>query len=146
PRLARLWRAGETATIDLLGEKIVTAREADRYTARGMATLEALVVAPRAWPERPHLEHDPPGVVPRGHPSVKPTAPSPRFAPSPATAGLADARARLRPILARARSIGATIHLDTEHDDVKDLTLELVRALGAEFPDGPELGCVIQAY
>src|SRR3989475_12080267 len=33
-----------------------------------------------------------------------------------------------------------------EHDDVKDLTLELLRTLGAEFPAGPPLGCVIQAY
>src|SRR5207248_3122555 len=34
----------------------------------------------------------------------------------------------------------------TEHDDVKDLTFELVRALGDEFPGGPQLGCVVQAY
>ena len=40
----------------------------------------------------------------------------------------------------------ATIHIDTEHDDVKDLTFELVRALGEEFPGGPALGCVVQAY
>ena len=38
------------------------------------------------------------------------------------------------------------MHLDMEHDEAKDLTLELLRTLGAEFPDGPQLGCVIQAY
>ena len=146
PRLARLWRAGEAATVDLLGEKIVSAGEADRYAARVMTTLDALVAAAPAWPERRQLERDPWGVVPRANVSVKPTALSPLFAPLTASAGLADARARLRPILARARDAGATIHLDTEHDEVKDLTLELVRTLGAEFPDGPELGCVIQAY
>src|SRR5205823_5199991 len=48
--------------------------------------------------------------------------------------------------LRRAREAGATVHLDMEHDDVKDLTLELLRTLGAEFPAGPPLGCVIQAY
>src|SRR5204863_133668 len=41
---------------------------------------------------------------------------------------------------------GATIHVDTEHDEAKDLTFELVRAIGAAFPDGPQLGCVVQAY
>src|SRR5439155_1011241 len=46
----------------------------------------------------------------------------------------------------RAREAGATVYLDMEHDDVKDPTLELLRTLGAEFPDGPQLGCVIQAY
>src|SRR5439155_1390130 len=53
---------------------------------------------------------------------------------------------RLRPVLERARAAGATIHLDTEHDEAKDLTFELLRALGAAFPDGPQLGCVLQAY
>ena len=146
PRLARLWRAGEAATVDLLGEKIVTGGEADRYAGRLAVTLDALITAARSWPERRQLERDPWGVVPRVNVSVKPTALSPQFVPLTGAAGLAEARARLRPILARARDAGATVHLDTEHEDVKDLTLELVRALGAEFPDGPELGCVIQAY
>ena len=34
PRLARLWRAGEASTVDLLGEKTLTAAEADAYAAR----------------------------------------------------------------------------------------------------------------
>src|ERR1700755_1822846 len=34
PALARLWRAGAAASVDLLGEATVTAAEADRYTAR----------------------------------------------------------------------------------------------------------------
>ncbi len=40
---------------------------------------------------------------------------------------------------------GATVHLDTEHDDTKDLAFTLLRALGARFPD-VQLGCVVQAY
>src|SRR5439155_1505168 len=94
----------------------------------------------------PHLERDPWGPVPRVNVSVKPTALSALFAPASARDGLAEARERLLPILRRAREAGATVHLDMEHDDVKDLTLELLRGLGAEFPDGPQLGCVIQAY
>src|SRR5262249_26314092 len=60
--------------------------------------------------------------------------------------GPAEARARLLPILRRARETDATIHLDSEHDEVKDLTFELLRTLGEEFPDGPQLGAVVQAY
>jgi hypothetical protein len=56
--------------------------------------------------------------------SVKPTALSPRFAPSTGSEGLDAAAGRLAPLLARAGA-GAgdrvTVHLDTEHDDVKDL-------------------------
>ena len=146
PRLEHLWRAGEAATVDLLGERTLTEADADRYAARVAAMLEALVDAAPAWPPQPHLERDPWGPTPRVNLSVKPTALSPRFGPLTAAEGLAEARARLRPILRRAREADATIHLDTEHDDVKDLTFELVRALGEEFPDGPQLGAVVQAY
>src|SRR5438552_2399950 len=146
PRLAALWRAGEACTVDLLGEKTVTEREAARYATRVRAMLDALVAGTREWPAAPHLERDPWGPVPRVNVSVKPTALSALFAPASARDGLAEARERLLPILRRAREAGATVHLDMEHDDVKDLTLELLRGLGAEFPDGPQLGCVIQAY
>ena len=146
PRLEHLWRAGEASTVDLLGEKTVTAAEAARYAARVGEMLEALVAATQAWPPAPRLERDPWGRVPRVNVSVKPTALSPRFAPTTAEEGIAEAREQLRPILRRARAAGATIHLDMEHDDVKEATLALLRALGAEFPDGPQLGCVVQAY
>jgi RHH-type proline utilization regulon transcriptional repressor/proline dehydrogenase/delta 1-pyrroline-5-carboxylate dehydrogenase len=146
PRLERLWQAGEACTVDLLGERTLTTAAAARYAERVAAALEALVAAAATWPERPALEHDPWGGVPRVSVSVKPTALSPLFGPLTAADGLAEARERLRPILVRARDARATVHLDAEHDDVKDLTLELLRSLGAEFPDGPQLGCVIQAY
>ena len=146
PPLERLWRSGEAATVDLLGERTLTERDAEGYAARVTAMLEALVETTPAWPERPHLERDPWGAVPRVNLSIKPTALSPRFGPLTAGDGIAEARARLRPILSRAREAGATIHLDTEHDEVKDLTFALLRALGEEFPDGPQLGAVVQAY
>jgi RHH-type proline utilization regulon transcriptional repressor/proline dehydrogenase/delta 1-pyrroline-5-carboxylate dehydrogenase len=146
PRLERLWRSGEAATVDLLGEHTLTDADADRYAARVAAMLEALVGAAGAWRSVPRLERDPWGVAPRVNLSVKPTALSPHFGPLTASEGIAEARARLRPILHRARNAGATIHLDTEHDDVKDLTFELLRALGTEFPAGPQLGAVVQAY
>src|SRR5881628_2224072 len=146
PRLAALWRAGEACTVDLLGEKTVTEREAARYAERVRAMLEALVAGTREWPAAPHLERDSWDPLARVNLSVKPTALSPLFAPATAREGLAEARERLLPILRRAREAGATVYLDMEHDDVKDPTLELLRTLGAEFPDGPQLGCVIQAY
>jgi hypothetical protein len=146
PRLEHLWRAGEASTVDLLGEKTVTKGEAARYAGRVEGMLEALVVGTRAWPGSSRPERDPWGPIPRVNVSVKPTALSPRFAPTTAKEGIAEARARLLPILRRAREAGATIHLDMEQDDAKDTTLALLRTLGAEFPDGPQLGCVIQAY
>ena len=146
PKLRRLWRRGEAATVDLLGEKTVIATEAEAYAARVEELLDALVTGSAAWPAQSRLETDPWGRLPRANVSLKPTALSPLFGPLTAREGLDEALARLRPIVSRARALGATIHLDTEHDDAKDLTLDLLRALGAEFPDGPQLGCVVQAY
>src|SRR6059036_3866018 len=54
-RLERLWRTGEASTVDLLGEKTVTDREADRYAERVAAMLDALIVAAQGWPADPRL-------------------------------------------------------------------------------------------
>ncbi|MGH9009045.1 MAG: proline dehydrogenase family protein, partial [Acidimicrobiia bacterium] len=146
PRLEALWRLGEASTVDLLGEKTLTPAEADRYAHRVGEVLERLAMASATWPVQPLLESDPWGPMPRVNISVKATALAPRFGPLTRAEGLEEARSRLRPLLLRAREVPATIHIDTEHDDVKDLTFELVRALGDEFPGGPQLGCVVQAY
>src|SRR5204863_8558095 len=146
PRLEQLWRAGEAASVDLLGERTLTEAEAARYAARVDEMLRALIAATARWPAVPLLERDPWGPVARVNLSVKPTALSPRFAPLTEREGLAEARARLVPILRHARDTGAAIHVDMEDDQTKELTLALVRTLGEEFPDGPQLGCVIQAY
>ncbi|MCZ7525685.1 MAG: proline dehydrogenase family protein [Acidimicrobiia bacterium] len=132
--------------MDLLGEHTVTTAEADRYAARVADLLEIFAGAAGTWPDDPHLERDPWGPVPRVGVSVKPTALAPRFGPLTAEEGLDEAVTRLRPILARARELGAAVTLDMEHYGVKDLTLELVSRLGSELPDGPVLGAVVQAY
>lgn len=146
PQLAQLWEGGEACTVDLLGEKTLTRSDAARYAVRVEEMLNVLATATGDWPERSHLESDPWGAVPRVNISVKPTALAPRFHPHTREEGLAEATSALRPVLRRAKELGATIHIDTEHDDVKDLTFELVRLLGEEFADGPQLGCVVQAY
>src|SRR5581483_7441986 len=146
PRLEALWLAGEASTVDLLGEKTLTSAEADRYARRVGEVLDRLAMATATWPARPVLETDPWGPLARVNISVKATALAPRFSPLTRAEGLEEARSRLRPLLLRAREVPATIHIDTEHDDVKDLTFELVRALGDEFPGGPQLGCVVQDY
>jgi RHH-type proline utilization regulon transcriptional repressor/proline dehydrogenase/delta 1-pyrroline-5-carboxylate dehydrogenase len=145
PRLARLWERGEAATVDLLGEKVVADREADRYAGRLVELVDVLLAGTRAWPAHGVLERDPWGALPRVNVSVKPTALSPRFGPLTAEEGLADALQRLRPVLARAQEHEVTVHLDTEHDDVKDLTFDLLRRMGTEHPE-VQLGCVVQAY
>ena len=143
--LRRLWDQGEAITVDLLGEKVVSEAEADRYASRVVEVLDVLVTGTPSWPAREQLEHDPWGALPRADVSVKPTALTALFAPLTGPEALDAAMARLRPVLDRARRDVATVHLDTEHDEAKDLGYELLRRMGSEYPD-VQLGCVVQAY
>jgi RHH-type proline utilization regulon transcriptional repressor/proline dehydrogenase/delta 1-pyrroline-5-carboxylate dehydrogenase len=143
--LRRLWDQGEAITVDLLGERVVNEPEAQRYADRVIELVDVLRAGTPAWPARDVLERDPWGALPRVDVSVKPTALSPLFAPLTAGEALDAAVARLRPVLDRARGGGATVHLDTEHDEAKDLGYELLRRIGRDHPD-VQLGCVVQAY
>jgi proline dehydrogenase len=146
--LRRMWRAGIASTVDLLGEVTVAAAEADAYRDRCLETLERLAADARALPERPTLEADSGGPLPRANLSVKVTALTPLLRPEAPERGAADAAERLRPLLVRARDLGAHVHLDMESLDAVETTLELVFDLldEPEFHDGPSAGLVLQAY
>ncbi|MEY2478400.1 MAG: RHH-type transcriptional regulator, proline utilization regulon repressor / proline dehydrogenase [Actinomycetota bacterium] len=145
--LHQLWRAGSAFTVDLLGEKTVTEAEADRYAARVGELLHALLDATATWAPDDQLEYDDIGPLPRTNLSIKPTALASQYAPLTRSAGMADAKARLRPLLKEAADRGAAVYFDMEHYAVKELTLELFRDLLSE-PElaGLDAGVVIQAY
>ncbi|MEO6120982.1 MAG: proline dehydrogenase family protein [Acidimicrobiales bacterium] len=145
--LQRLWTRGSAFTVDLLGEKTVTDAEADGYADRVAELITTLCLGTADWPADAHLDRDDLGLLPRANVSIKATALSARFAPLSRQEGISDARARLMPILALAAERGAFVWFDMEHNDVKDLTLELFRSL----LDDPALaglhaGVVVQAY
>jgi proline dehydrogenase len=146
--ISGLWRHGIAASVDLLGEATVTPAEADRYAERCHDALETLSDAARGWPARPWLEADSAGPVPRVNLSVKVTALTPLMRPEAPHLGRDDAAARMRPLLRRARELGAHLHVDMESLDSLETTLELVLGLlaEAEFADGPSAGVVLQAY
>jgi len=146
--LRELWKDGVASSVDLLGEATVTQDEAQRYAARCAEALDTLAGATRNWPERPALEHDGAGVLPRANLSVKVSALTPLLRPDAPERGKRDAADRLRGLLRRARERGAHLHIDMESLDSRDAVLELVLELLAEdeFRDGPSAGMVLQAY
>ncbi|CAN5586814.1 proline dehydrogenase family protein [soil metagenome] len=145
-QLGERWVAGFASTVDLLGEKTLTQADGDAYATKVAASLDALVAAAATWPSRPVLEQDPFGPLGRVNLSIKPSALAPRMHVLTEALGVAEAVERLAPILDRARAAGATIHLDAEHDETKDATHALLAEIGRRWPDGPALGCVVQAY
>jgi proline dehydrogenase len=146
--IRQLWESGAAVSLDLLGEATVTQAEADRYAGRCMDALETLAEAAPRWPARPALEADSLGPLPRVNLSVKVSALSPLLRPEAPEVGRDDAARRMRPLLVRARELGAHLHIDMESVDTLEATLDLVVDIldEPELRDGPSTGVVMQAY
>jgi proline dehydrogenase len=146
--IRQLWESGAAVSLDLLGEATVTQAEADRYAARCMDALETLAGAAPRWPSRPALEADSLGPLPRVNLSVKVSALSPLLRPEAPEVGRDDAARRMRPLLVRAKELGAHLHIDMESVDTLEATLDLVVEMldEPELHDGPSTGVVMQAY
>jgi proline dehydrogenase len=146
--IRHLWDNGAAVSLDLLGEATVTQAEADRYADRCMDALETLAAAAPSWPERPVLEADSIGPLPRVNLSVKVSALTPLLRPEAPEVGREDAARRMRPLLMRARELGAHLHIDMESVDTVEATMGLVFELldEPELREGPSAGVVIQAY
>ena len=146
--LRDLWKRGVAASVDLLGEATVTQDEADRYAARCTEAIDELASAYAKFPDRPQLESDSTGPLPRANLSVKVSALTPLLRPEAPEVGERDAARRLRPLLQRARDHGVHLHIDMESLDSLETTMQLVFDLldEPEFADGPSAGIVLQAY
>src|SRR6202022_462704 len=132
-------------TVDLLGEAVVSEQEAGDYATRCLELLEHLGRETRGWT-------DPLGkstvLFPVVNLSVKISALYSQMNPADPADAIAHLSAKLRPILRRARELGAFINFDMESYAHKNTTLELFCALFTEpeFLDWPNVGIVIQAY
>jgi proline dehydrogenase len=146
--IRHLWENGAAVSLDLLGEATVTQAEADRYAARCLDALETLAGAVGSWPDRPVLETDSLGPLPRVNLSVKVSALTPLLRPEAPEIGREDAARRMRPLLVRAKELGAHLHIDMESVDTIEATLGLVFELldEPELRAGPSAGVVMQAY
>jgi proline dehydrogenase len=142
------WRAGIGTSLDLLGEATVTEEEGDRYAARCREALEEMARGAAEWPERPLLERDSLGPIPRANVSVKVSALTPLVRPEAPESGRDDASRRMGPLLRAARELGAHLHVDMESMDTLVTTEELIFDLldERELHDGPSAGLVLQAY
>src|ERR1700674_3683303 len=132
-------------TVDLLGEAVVSEQEATEYAARCLELLEHLADETQGWT-------DPLGdgaeLFPVVNLSVKISALYSQMNPADPADAIAHLAPKLRPILRRARELGAFINFDMESYAHKNTTLDLFKTLctEAEFRDWPHAGIVIQAY
>jgi RHH-type transcriptional regulator, proline utilization regulon repressor / proline dehydrogenase / delta 1-pyrroline-5-carboxylate dehydrogenase len=143
-------RSQETAfAVDLLGEAVVSEKEAEDYLRRYLALFDLLHGAQKNWPAlglsdvEKDWDHSPKINV-----SIKTTAMYSQMNPCAFDYSVAMAKERLRPILRKAIGVGGFLSLDMEHYGLKNLTLALYQSLmdEPESKDYPHTGMVIQAY
>jgi RHH-type proline utilization regulon transcriptional repressor/proline dehydrogenase/delta 1-pyrroline-5-carboxylate dehydrogenase len=132
-------------TVDLLGEAVVSEPEADEYAARCLELLEGLAEQTRGWTDPLGAASD---LFPVVNLSVKISALYSQMNPADPADAIAHLAPKLRPILRRARELGAFVNFDLESYAHKNTTIELFKTLFSEkeFIDWPHAGIVIQAY
>ncbi len=148
PALGSLRKQGLSFTVSLLGEAVVSEREADVYRQRYIDLLEQLTAASKHWPPLGNGSALDWNQTPRVNISVKPSSLYSQMSARAFEHSVEGARARLRSILRRANALNAAVTLDMEHRDLKSLTLALYRGVmdEPEFRDYPHTGVAIQAY
>src|SRR5213082_1771214 len=138
-------RQGIGFTVDLLGEAVVSEEEAAEYMGRCQELLEHLARETRGWTDPLGKNFE---LFPVVNVSVKISALYSQMNPADPAEAIAHLAPKLRPILRRAKELGAFINFDMESYAHKNATLELFRTLFTEpeFRDWPHAGIVIQAY
>ena len=124
----RLARAGAMATIDTVGEAVLSEGEADAYLARNLTLID--------WLAR----RGPPQI------SIKLTGLTPRFEPLDAGGTRKRLYARLAPLLEVASRHGATVTIDMEQHELKALTLDLFLDVVNDFAGAWRPAVALQAY
>ena len=136
-------------TVDILGEAVVSEREADEYYHRYLELIESLAAEAKGWAHSEQLEGGANGqTMPKVNVSVKISALYSQIHPADPEGAIAHLKDKLRPLFRRAQELGVFINLDMENYGLKNLTLSLFESLldEPEFTDYHDAGLVIQAY
>ena len=148
PVLKKIRSRGVGFTVDILGEAVVSEKEAEEYFHRYLELIESLAAEAKHWESSEQLEGGGARVMPKVNVSVKISALWSQIHPADPEGAVAHLKERLRPLFRRAKELGVFINLDMENYGLKNLTLSLFESLldEPEFADFHDAGLVIQAY
>ncbi len=144
--LYELRRDGCPFIVDLLGEVVVSDREAMEYMDRYMKLLDFLHPKVMGWEENPLLDRDSSGPVPRLNISLKISSFYSQLDPLDWTGSVERTKEGLRPVLIKAGELGASVTFDMEDYYHKDLTIAVFKNVMEEFNDFPFAGIALQTY
>ncbi|MGD0885871.1 MAG: proline dehydrogenase family protein [Thermodesulfovibrionales bacterium] len=142
--LEALRKTGVALSIDLLGEAVVSDREARQYTERYVSLLSFLSQHNMSCQE-------PASIAGAGCPSsidisLKISSFYSQLDPMDWEGSIAGIKEGLRKVFEKARELHASITFDMEHSYYKDLTITVFQRILEEFKDSPSAGIALQAY
>ena len=146
--LRRLRHDGMNFTLDVLGEFTTSDANAESYAQTYQQLMNRLADSVRDWPAYATLDNSADGPMPRLNISVKLTGLTPHFDAIDPPRAIAAVCSRLRPLLRRARQLGAFVNIDMESSKHREITFDLFKTLlmEDEFRDWAHIGIVVQAY
>jgi len=146
--LRKLGQRDSAFTVDVLGEAVVSEVEADQYAQRYLDLLELLGHEVPKWEPSSKSNESPRGLLPALNISVKLSALYSQVHPTDPHSAVQNISTRLRPILRRAKELGAFVNFDMESYALKNLTLQTFRTIfeESEFATAPSSGLALQAY
>jgi RHH-type proline utilization regulon transcriptional repressor/proline dehydrogenase/delta 1-pyrroline-5-carboxylate dehydrogenase len=135
-------------TLDILGEAVLTEREAEQHFRDYLSLLETLAPQIATWPADPLVDSDDRGPIPRLNLSIKLSALDSQFDAIDPAGTLGRVGPRLRELFRTAKCLGAFINVDMESYEKKSLTLHIFRTILSEpeFRDWTDVGIVLQCY
>ncbi|HEY1079395.1 MAG TPA: proline dehydrogenase family protein, partial [Bdellovibrio sp.] len=148
PVLKKARKNKMTFTVDILGEAILSEKEAQEYTNKYVELVTWLAKDAEKWDEVPQIDRDHEGALPKVNVSVKMTALYSQIKDLAWEESKTILKDRMRPVFRLGMEKGVFINLDMEQYSVKHLTLEVFTELinEPEFKNYKFFGIVIQAY
>nr|MDJ0903831.1 L-glutamate gamma-semialdehyde dehydrogenase [Xenococcus sp. MO_188.B8] len=135
-------------TIDLLGEAVITEKEAHSYLEKYLELIKQLAAKAKTWKRQEGIDLVNNETLPQVQVSVKLTAFYSQFDPLDPKGSKSKVRDRIKVLLAKAQELGAAVHFDMEQYQYKDLTLAILKELllEPEYRDRTDIGITLQAY
>ncbi|MCS6941406.1 MAG: L-glutamate gamma-semialdehyde dehydrogenase [Geminocystis sp.] len=144
----RIRKEKMTFSIDLLGEAVITEKEADSYLQGYLDLISHLGTQATTWPTIPEVDLADGQPLPKVQVSVKLTAFYSQFDPLDFEGSKQRVCERLRPLLRHAHDFGVAVHFDMEQYAYKDVTTAILQdlLLEEEFRQRTDIGVTLQAY
>jgi RHH-type transcriptional regulator, proline utilization regulon repressor / proline dehydrogenase / delta 1-pyrroline-5-carboxylate dehydrogenase len=144
----RLRKEKMTFSIDLLGEAVITEKEAQSYFNKYIQLIDQLTEQAQKWGNIPEIDQADGENLFKVQVSVKLTAFYSQFDPFDPQGSKEKVSDRIRTLLRHAKEKGASIHFDMEQYEYKDLILSILKdiLMEEEFRSRTDVGIVLQCY